>query len=306
MSVLNQKTIKTPIKIEGIGLHSGNNVRMEIKPSEPNTGIIFKRIDIKKNNIVIPGVYNVSSAVLCTTISNEVGVSISTIEHLMAALYGIGIDNALIEIDNEEVPILDGSAKIFVDKINEAGIEISQTPIKIIKIEKKISFEDGVKSISIEPSKISLDIDFEIKYENPIIGTQRNVIKVYETDLTEIYDSRTFCLFEDIEKLRKMNLAKGGSLDNAIVVQGKKILNKEGIRNNKEFVNHKILDCMGDLYLSGYKIIGKIICSQGGHKLTNQLLRKVFNDNANFSIIEIKEKNVPHSFINKNFLKSIA
>ena len=142
--------------------------------------------------------------------------------------------------------------------------------------------------------------------ENPIIGTQRNVIKVYETDLTEIYDSRTFCLFEDIEKLRKMNLAKGGSLDNEIVVQGKKILNKEGIRNNKEFVNHKILDCMGDLYLSGYKIIGKIICSQGGHKLTNQLLRKVFNDNANFSIIEIKEKNVPHSFINKNFLKSIA
>ena len=306
MSVLNQKTIKTPIKIEGIGLHSGNNVRMEIKPSEPNTGIIFKRTDIKKNNIVIPGVYNVSSAVLCTTISNEARVSISTIEHLMAALYGIGIDNALIEIDNEEVPILDGSAKIFVDKINEAGIEISQTPIKIIKIEKKISFEDGVKSISIEPSKISLDIDFEIKYENPIIGTQRNVIKVYETDLTEIYDSRTFCLFEDIEKLRKMNLAKGGSLDNAIVVQGKKILNKEGIRNNKEFVNHKILDCMGDLYLSGYKIIGKIICSQGGHKLTNQLLRKVFNDNANFSIIEIKEKNVPHSFINKNFLKSIA
>jgi UDP-3-O-[3-hydroxymyristoyl] N-acetylglucosamine deacetylase len=306
MSVLNQKTIKTPIKIEGIGLHSGNNVRMEIKPSEPNTGIIFKRIDIKKNNIVIPGVYNVSSAVLCTTISNEVGVSISTIEHLMAALYGIGIDNALIEIDNEEVPILDGSAKIFVEKINEAGIEISETPIKIIKIEKKISFEDGVKSISIEPSKISLDIDFEIKYENSIIGTQRNVVKVYETDLTEIYDSRTFCLFEDVEKLRKMNLAKGGSLDNAIVVQGKKVLNKEGIRNNKEFVNHKILDCMGDLYLSGYKIIGKIICSQGGHKLTNQLLRKVFNDNANFSIIEIKEKNVPHSFINKNFLKSIA
>ena len=306
MSVLNQKTIKTPIIIEGIGLHTGNNVHMEIKPSEPNTGIIFKRTDLKKDNLVIPGVYNVSSAVLCTTISSDFGASVSTIEHLMAALYGIGIDNALIEIDNEEVPILDGSAKFFVEQINKAGIEVSEAPIKIIKIEKKISFKDGVKSISIEPSKISLDIDFEIKYENPCIGTQRNIIKVYETDLTEIYNSRTFCLYEDVEKLRKMNLAKGGSLDNAIVVRGKKILNKEGIRNSKEFVNHKILDCMGDLYLSGYKIIGKIICSQGGHNLTNQLLRKVFQDNANFSIIEIKEKNVPHAFINKNFLKSIA
>ncbi len=306
MSVLNQKTIKSSIKVEGIGLHSGNSVQMEIKPSEPNTGIVFKRIDLKDNNIVVPGVYNVSSAVLCTTISNDFGVSVSTIEHLMAALYGIGIDNALIEINNEEVPILDGSAKVFVDKINKSGIEISQTPIKIIKIEKKVAFQDGVKSISIEPSKISLDIDFEIKYENSIIGTQRNIVKVYENDLTEIYNSRTFCLFEDIEKLRKMNLAKGGSLDNALVVQGQKILNKDGIRNEKEFVNHKILDCMGDLYLSGYKIIGKIICSQGGHHLTNQLLRKVFSDNTNFSIIEIKEKNVPHSFINKKFLKSIA
>ena len=306
MSALNQKTIKTPIVIDGIGLHSGMNVHMEIKPSQPNTGIVFKRTDLKNNNIVIPGVFNVCSAVLCTTISNDFGIKVSTIEHLMGALYGMGIDNALIEINNEEVPILDGSAKIFVEHINKVGIEISQTPIKIIKIEKKITLKDGVKFISIEPSKISLDIDFEIKYENLFIGTQRNVVKVYDSDLTEIYNSRTFCLFEDIAKLRKMNLAKGGSLDNAIVVQGQKILNKEGIRNNKEFVNHKILDCMGDLYLSGYKIIGKVTCSQGGHNLTNQLLRKFFKDNINFSIIEIKEKNVPHSFINKNFLKSIA
>ena len=306
MSVLNQKTVKQTIKISGVGLHGGKKVELKIKPAEPNTGIIFKRVDLKSNNYVVPGVYNVSSASFCTTISNENGVSISTIEHLMAALYGKGIDNALIEINNSEVPILDGSAKIFVDEINKVGITISKTPIKIIKIEKKVNLKDGSKTISIEPSKISLDIDFEIKYENPLIGTQRNLVKVYEADLEDIYNSRTFCLFEDIEKLKKMNLAKGGSLENAVVVKDNEILNKEGLRNKKEFVNHKILDCIGDLYLSGYKIVGSIKCSQGGHKLTNQLLRKVFQDNNNFSIVEIKEKNIPHSFINKNFLKSIA
>ena len=138
------------------------------------------------------------------------------------------------------------------------------------------------------------------------IGNQRNQINVYETDLTEIYNSRTFCLFEDVKKLKEMGLAKGGSLDNAIVVKGNEVLNENGLRNEKEFVNHKILDCMGDLYLSGYKIIGKIICSQGGHKITNQLLRKVFENKANYSLIEIKEKTLPHTFINKNYLRSIA
>ncbi len=306
MSVLNQKTIKKVISIKGVGLHSGLLANIFIKPAEPNTGIVFKRIDLKENNLVIPNIFNVSSAVLCTTISNEHGVSVSTIEHLMGALYGLGIDNALIEIDNQEVPILDGSAKFFVEEIIDAGIESSDAPIKIIKIEKKVEFLDGKKIISIEPSKISLDIDFELKYNNDLIGDQRNSIKVYESDLTDIFNSRTFCLFEDIAKLKEMGLAKGGSLKNAIVVKGDKILNEEGLRNNKEFVNHKILDCMGDLYLTGYKIIGKIVCSQGGHKLTNQLLRKVFENKENFSLIEIKEKNLPHAFINKSHLKSIA
>ena len=306
MSVLNQKTIKDVITIHGVGLHTGKIAHMKLKPAEPNTGVIFKRTDLKENNFVIPGVYNVSNAVFCTTVSNDYGVSISTIEHLMGALYGMGIDNILIEIDNEELPILDGSAKNFVNEINKVGIKTSEIPIKIIKIEKKITLEDGVKSISIEPSKISLDIDFEIKYENSLIGTQRNIIKVYETDLTDIYDSRTFCLYEDVAKLKKMNLAKGGTLNNAVVVKDNKILNKEGLRNEKEFVNHKILDCMGDLYLSGYKIIGKLICSQGGHRLTNQLLRKVFEDNKNFSILEVKEKKIPYTLIKKRYLKSIA
>jgi len=306
MSVLNQKTIKEIISIEGVGLHTGLNANIKIKPAEPNTGIVFKRIDISKNNVVIPNIFNVSSALFCTTITNEYKVSVSTIEHLMGALYGMGIDNALIEIDNQEVPILDGSAKQFVEAINKVGIKTSDAPIKVIKIEKKIEFRNGKKLISIEPSKISLDIDFELKYENELIGNQRNLIKVYESDLTEIYNSRTFCLFEDIEKLRDMGLVKGGNLENAIVVKEDKILNKEGLRNQKEFVNHKILDCMGDLYLAGYKIIGKIICSQGGHKLTNQLLRKVFKSKENFSLFEIKEKNLPHAFINKSHLRSIA
>jgi UDP-3-O-[3-hydroxymyristoyl] N-acetylglucosamine deacetylase len=306
MSVLNQKTIKENITLKGTGLHSGLEVNLKIKPAEPNTGIIFKRTDLKKDNIIIPNIFNVSSAVFCTTISNVNGASVSTIEHLMGALYGLGIDNALIEIDNQEVPILDGSAKLFVEAILKAGINSSDAPIKIIKIEKKIEFHDGEKLISIEPSKISLDIDFELKYENELIGTQRNSIKVFESDLTDIYNSRTFCLFEDVEKLKDMGLAKGGNLDNAIVVKNNKILNEKGLRNKKEFVNHKILDCMGDLYLAGYKIIGKIICSRGGHKLTNQLLRKVFENNENFSLIEIKEKNLPHTFINKSHLRSIA
>ena len=306
MSVLNQKTLKETITIDGVGLHGGKKIHMEIKPAKPNTGIVFKRTDIKNNNIVMPGVFNVSNAAYCTTISNDSGATVSTIEHLMGALFGLGVDNALIEINNEEVPILDGSAKIFVSEINRVGIKTSETPIKIIKIEKKVNFKDGEKSISMEPNKISLDIDFEIKYKNSLIGTQRNLVNVYEDDLTEVYNSRTFCLFEDVEKLKKMNLAKGGTLENAIVVKGQKILNENGLRNKKEFVNHKILDCMGDLYLSGYKIIGKLTCSQGGHKLTNQLLRRIFEDNANFSLVEVKEKNIPHSLINRNILKSIA
>jgi len=306
MSVLNQKTIKQIAKFEGVGLHSGKKVSMAVSPSKPNTGIIFKRIDLKNNNIVIPNVYNVSNAMLCTTISNEYGVAVSTIEHLMAALYGLGIDNALIEIDSQEVPIMDGSAKIFVEKLLETGFELSQIPIKLIKIINKVSVQDGSKFISIDKSNVSLDIDFEIKYLNSFIGNQKNKINVYENDLSDVYNSRTFCLYEDVEKLRAMGFAKGGNLDNAIVVKDNKTLNHEGLRNKLEFVNHKILDCMGDLYLSGHKIIGSIKCSQGGHSLTNQLLRKVFIDKNNYTIFEIKEKSLPHTYINKSILKSIA
>ena len=306
MSYLTQKTIKDNTSFSGISLHSGLNVKVNIKPALPNHGIVFKRIDLKSNNLVYPNFMNVTNTSLNTTIENEFGVKVSTIEHLMCALFGLGIDNALIEIDNEEVPILDGSAKIFIEKIISAGIEISDYPIKIIKIKKEVNYSSGDRFINIKPSTLSLDIDFELKYKNPIIGNQRNKFKVYEDDLTDVYNSRTFCLFEDIELIRKNGLAKGGSLNNAVVVKDNEILNPEGLRNKNEFVNHKILDCIGDLYTAGYRIIGSVKCSQGGHHLTNQLLRKVFFDKRNFSIIEIKEKNLPHTLINKNLLRSIA
>ena len=306
MSVLNQKTIEKSIHIEGVGLHSGKKVKLDIHPSSPNSGIIFKRVDVKSNNIILPNVFNVSNASFCTTVTNESGLSVSTIEHLMGAFYGIGIDNALIEIDNQEIPIMDGSAKIFVEKILNSGIKVSETPIKIIKIEKEVNLNVNEKNISIKPSKLSLEIDFEIKYNNPLIGTQRNTIDVYKSDLNDVFNSRTFCLYEDVEKLRSNKLALGGSLENAIVVKNDEILNKEKLRNEKEFVNHKILDCMGDLYLSGFKIIGNLHCSQGGHMLTNELLRKAFNDDSNFSILEVKEKTIPNTFLNRQQLRSIA
>tara|TARA_Y100000389_G_scaffold84498_1_gene81154 strand:+ start:250 stop:1170 length:921 start_codon:yes stop_codon:yes gene_type:complete len=306
VTYLNQKTIKNNVSFGGVALHSGLNVNVCIKPAKPNYGIVFKRVDLKTNNLIYPNFMNVTNTSLNTTIENEFGIKVSTIEHLMGALFGLGIDNALIEIDNEEVPILDGSAKEFIEKIILAEIEISDAPIKIIKINNKIEFSDGERYISIKPSTLSLDIDFEIQYKNEIIGNQRNKIKVYEDDLSIIYNSRTFCLFEDIELIKKRGLAKGGSLQNAVVVKDEEILNPEGLRNNKEFVNHKILDCIGDLYTSGYRIVAAITCSQGGHYLTNQLLRKVFQNKENFSIIEIKEKNLPHTLINRNLLKSIA
>jgi len=306
VSLLNQKTIKRKVSFSGIGLHSGKQVTISVKPSEPNTGIVFKRVDLKENNLVYPNFLNVSNTALNTTISNDYGVKVSTIEHLMGALFGMGIDNVLIEINNEEVPILDGSAKFFIERILSVGLESSDQPIKIIKINQKVEFKSGEKFISIEPSKLSLDIDFQLKFRNKIIGNQQNRINVYEDDLTDIFNSRTFCLYEDIEAIKKNGLAKGGSLENAIVVKDEHILNPEGLRNNKEFVNHKILDCIGDLFTSGYRIIASVNCSQGGHYLTNNLLRKLFEDKRNFSIIEIQERTLPHTLINRSLLRSIA
>ena len=306
MSILTQKTISKKISLKGIGIHSGKKVELNILPSSPNSGIIFKRVDLEKNNFVYPLYNNVIDTTLCTTISNEYGIKVSTIEHLMGALYAIGVDNAIIELDSQEVPIMDGSAKVFIEHINNVGLKFSDSPIKILKINKEVKIKDAEKYISIDKSNISGDIEFEIKYDNKVIKNQKNKINVFEDKLDDIISSRTFCLYEDIEKLNKLGLGKGGSLDNAIVIKKNKILNKDGLRNKLEFVNHKILDCMGDLFLSGYKIIGSVKCSQGGHKLTNKLLRELFSNKSNYSLIEIKGKQLPYTFTNYLNLKSIA
>ena len=236
MSYLTQKTIKNNISFSGVALHSGHMVNVCIKPAKPNFGIIFKRVDLEQNNLIYPNFMNVSNTSLNTTVENEFGAKVSTIEHLMGALFGLGIDNALVEIDNQEVPILDGSAKVFINKIISAGVVISDAPIKIIKINKEISYSEGERFISIKPSTLSLDIDFELKYKNQIIGNQRNKFKIYEDDLTDVYNSRTYCLFEDIELIKKNVLAKGGSLENAVVVKGEEILNPEGLRKKKNLL----------------------------------------------------------------------
>ncbi len=285
-----QTTLNTPVSFEGVGLHSGLNTKITILPAEADQGIIFKRVDLKKNNLVQANYTNVSSAKLCSTLKNEKGVKVSTVEHLLAALYIANIDNAIIEIDNEEVPIMDGSAKNFISVLNKTEIKSLKNKIKYLKIIDRIELIENQKKISIEPNDFALEVDFKLNYDNKIIGKQRNIVNFQTDDLEDIYNSRTFCLFEDIEKIKKLGLAKGGSLDNAIVVGNNKLLNKNGLRNEKEFVNHKILDLAGDFVLSGYRILGKVVCEQGGHLLTNSFLKKLFTSKNSFIEIEVKEE----------------
>ena len=288
----NQNTLADQIQFQGIGLHNGIKVKLIVKPSKPNSGIVFKRVDIKnKDNIIKANFKNVEDPILCTKIKNGSGASVSTVEHLMAAFYGEGIDNALVEIDSSEVPIMDGSAIDFVDAIRSVGIEEQNQPRKFIKVLKKVELKEGEKFISIEPLNNDLIIDFELIYKNPLIRTRRKEFKLSNDNLSSIYSSRTFCLYEDIDNIKRMGLAKGGSLDNAIVVQGDKILNEDGLRNRHEFVYHKILDCLGDIMLSGNRIFGHIITSQGGHALTNKFLKKFFSEKGNWSLENFEKIN---------------
>jgi UDP-3-O-[3-hydroxymyristoyl] N-acetylglucosamine deacetylase len=283
MSNTLQKTIRSSIHIQGKGLHNGIKVNLYLKPAEVNSGIIFKRTDVENSKSIIEGSYrNVSDPILCTKIKNSHGVSVSTIEHLMAAFYGEGIDNILVEVDAPEIPIMDGSAFDFVEAIKLVGLEEQRIHKKFIKVIKKVEVKDGQKYISIEPLEKDLIIDFEIVYQNPLIRTRRHEFKISTGDLSLIYNSRTFCLHEDIDQIMNLGLAKGGSLENAIVVKENKILNNNGLRHRNEFVDHKLLDCLGDLMLSGHRIFGHIKTSQGGHQLTNILLRKFLSDKSNW------------------------
>ena len=280
----NQKTINDIIKLRGVGLHNGINANLTIKPAAENFGIKFCRTDVSEANVIVANYQNVIEPILCTKIKNNNGTTVSTVEHLMAAFFGEGIDNVLVEIDASEIPILDGSASEFVDAIRSVGVKEQKELRKFLKVLKKVKIQEGEKYISIEPLDNDLAVDFEIVYSNSLIRTRRKEFKLSDGDLTDIYNSRTFCLYEDIDFIKSQGLAQGGSLDNAIVVKGNEILNSDGLRNRHEFVNHKILDCLGDLMLSGYRIFGHVQTSQGGHALTNKLLVKFFSDKSNWLI----------------------
>ncbi len=301
-----QKTIKKSVNFQGVGLHTGEKSKVTIHPANEDCGIIFKRIDLKSKNTIKANYKNVSSAKLCTTLENKYGVKVSTVEHLLAALYISEIDNAIIEINNEEVPIMDGSAYDFIETLRKAEIKKLSKKRKYIKILNKVELTDGERKISIEPNPNTFEVEFHLNYKNEIIGTQSNSINFSKDDLQDIYKSRTFCLFEDIEKIKKMGLAKGGSLENAIVVDKNKVLNKSGLRNSKEFVNHKILDLAGDFLLSGNRILGKVICKQGGHELSNLFLKKLFKSNTNFVDLEIKDIVIPEKINTSQSIKIAA
>ena len=298
-----QKTLSNEVEFAGIGLHSGKESNIKVIPAKEDEGIVFKRIDLKKNNIIKADFKNVSSARLCTTLENQFGVKVSTVEHLLAAFYIVGIDNATVEINNEEVPIMDGSSKDFLKILKNVVLVDQSKKRKYLKISNKVELIDGKRKISIEPHNSSLEVNFQLNYENKLIGKQKNVIDFEKDNLDEVSNSRTFCLYEDIEKIKKFGLAKGGSLDNAIVVDGEKVLNKEGLRNKKEFVNHKILDLAGDLVLSGYRVIGKVNCYQGGHELTNLFLRKIFNTKSAFDVLELNDFKFTKKFHTKELDK---
>jgi len=291
-----QKTLSQKVVFKGIGLHSGRASTINVMPAQEGEGIVFKRIDLNENNIIKANFKNVCSARLCTTLENNFGVKVSTVEHLLAAFYIIGIDNALVEIDNEEVPIMDGSSKDFLNILKEIELIEQSKKRKFLKISNKIELIDGKRKISIEPNEFSLEVNFQLNYKNKVIGKQKNTINFQKDDLSDVSNSRTFCLFEDIEKIKKIGLAKGGSLDNAVVVDTEKVLNKSGLRNTKEFVNHKILDLAGDFLLSGYRVFGKIDCYQGGHELTNLFLRKIFDQNTDYQIIELEDYKISKKF----------
>ena len=286
----NQKTLNSEVTFSGIGLHSGEKVEVTLVPANSNSGIVFKRIDLGKDNEIFANFKNVSSAKLCTKIENESGVQVSTIEHLMAAFYICGVDNILININGPEVPIMDGSARDFVKIIKNCGLKKLEGKRKFVKIKNNIELkkEDGRK-INIKPSNKKFDVKFTLNYEkNPLIKTQINKINLADKNVEEIIEARTFCLYEDIEMIKSIGLAKGGSLDNAVVVQGNKVLNQGGLRSKKEFVNHKILDLVGDFMLSGARVVGSVECFHGGHALTIEFLNKIFSDKSNYDVVESK------------------
>ena len=282
-----QKTIKNEISFSGIGLHSGKKSQVTIKPSEVNSGINFFRTDVsdlKKNALIMALWHNVSSTTLSTTISNG-DVSVSTIEHLMSALSGMHIDNVLILIDGPEIPIMDGSSKPFVELFEKAGLVKQDEYRKILKVIKEVEVSNGDSFVKIFPSDY-FSIDFEIFFDSHLINSQSCQLQLINGNYkSDVASARTFGFEKDVQKLREKGYALGGSLENAVVVGNNNILNKGGLRFKEEFVRHKILDSIGDLYLAGYPVQGYFSGIKSGHYLNNQLLNKLLSDHSNFEII---------------------
>ena len=297
-SLIKQKTIRKEVSFEGTAVHSGLKSKVKLLPAESNNGIVFVRKDIKKKNIIKASWYNVSNTKLCTTISNKFGVSVSTIEHLMSAISALQIDNLKIEISGPEVPILDGSSKVFFEKISDIGVVSQEENKQFIKILKKISVKNGTSQASLSPSKNNFDISYKLNYSHPLIKKKKYSININKNNYkNEISLARTFGFIEEYKKLKKAGLAKGASLNNCIVLNGKKILNKTGLRYKNEFIRHKILDVIGDLHLSGYSILGHFKGEKSGHKTNNELLKKIFSDKSSFTLVNVskvskKENNI--------------
>jgi UDP-3-O-[3-hydroxymyristoyl] N-acetylglucosamine deacetylase len=267
-----QKTLKEEINFRSVGLHSGRKVGMTIKPAEADTGIVFVRRDVTDNNRIAADIQNVTDTTLATTLGVN-GTRVHTVEHLLSAFRGIGIDNAIVEVDTFEVPIMDGSSQPFVDTLKSVGLKALKKPRKYLRIKKAVSVSDGECMAKLEPAP-DFRITYKIDFPHPVVGTQSYEM-IFSSDAyeKEISSARTFGFLRDVEYLQAKGLALGGSLQNAVVLDEEKVINKEGLRSPDEFVKHKILDAVGDLYLLGMPIIGHFTAYKSGHKLNTQLLR---------------------------------
>jgi UDP-3-O-[3-hydroxymyristoyl] N-acetylglucosamine deacetylase len=282
-----QNTLSTPATFTGFGLHSGLPVRMTVRPAAADHGICFRRVDVTEGNPLVPARWDhVTPSKLCTVIENADGVSVSTIEHVMAALAGSGIHNALIDIDAPEVPILDGSALSFVAGFLAAGIEAQDRPVRAIRVLKPVEVSEGEAIARLDPADM-LEIDFSIDFEDAAIGMQtRRLNMANGAFVRELSDSRTFCRQADVDAMRERGLALGGTLENAVVFDGDRVLSPGGLRHEDEPVRHKMLDAVGDLALAGGPILGRYTGERAGHALTNRLLRALFADPAAYRHVD--------------------
>ncbi|WP_371154460.1 UDP-3-O-acyl-N-acetylglucosamine deacetylase [Jannaschia sp. 2305UL9-9] len=273
-----QTTVKSAIRLSGVGLHSGEPARLSIQPASAHHGIWFRRTDVAENAMIPARHSNVQTSPLCTLLVNEAGVSVSTVEHVMAALAGCGVLNATIELDGPEVPILDGSAADFVRAILKVGVRQLNAPVHVIEVLRRVQVEDGDRIAMLEPAA-ELEIDFAIDFTDAAIGQQRKVLRLSNgTFVRELCDSRTFCRQQDVDAMHAAGKALGGSLANAVVVDGDRIMNPGGLRHRDEAVRHKMLDALGDLALAGAPILGRYTGLRSGHAMTNKLLHALFAD----------------------------